>query len=63
MDQLLKVNHQQPGSARLRPIQKIPTPIKLLIYPLPEMISQICKKYSLENFQDKKTNDDTCDIF
>ena len=48
----LKVNRQQPRSARLRPIQKIPTPIKLLISPLPEMINQICKKYSLENSQD-----------
>ena len=38
-------------------------PIKLLISPLPEMINQICKKYSLENPQDKKTSDDTCDIF
>ena len=27
------------------------------------MINQICKKYSLENSQDKKTSDDTCDIF
>ena len=60
---LLKVNRQQPRSARLRPIQKIPTPIKLLMSPLPEMINQICKKYSLENSQDKKTSDDTCDIF
>ena len=59
----LKVNRQQPRSARLRPIQKIPTPLKLLIFPLPEMINQICKKYSLENSQDKKTSDDTCDIF
>ena len=58
-----KVNSQQPRSGRLRPIQKIPTPIKLLISPLPEMINQICKKYSLENSQDKKTSDDTCDIF
>ena len=58
-----KVNRQQPRSAGLRPIQKIPTPIKLLIFPLPEMINQICKKYSLENSQDKKTSDDTCDIF
>ena len=31
--------------------------------PLPEMINQICKKYSLENYQDKKTSDDICDIF
>ena len=53
-------SQDQPG---LRPIQQIPTPIKLLISPLPEMINQICKKYSLENPQDKKTNDDTCDIF
>ena len=59
----IKVNRQQPRSSRLRPIQKIPTPIKLLISPLPDMINQICKKYSLENFQDKKTRDDTCDIF
>ena len=59
----LKVSRQQPRSARLRPIQKIPTPIKLLISPLTEMINQICKKYSLENSQDKKTSDDTCDIF
>ena len=29
-----EVNRQQPRSARLRPIQKIPTPIKLLISPL-----------------------------
>ena len=58
-----RVNRQQPRSARLRPIQKIPTPIKLLISPLPEMINQICKKYSLENSQDNKTSDDTCDIF
>ena len=27
------------------------------------MINQICKKYSLENAQDKKTSDDSCDIF
>ena len=27
------------------------------------MINQICKKYSLENSQDKKTGDDTYDIF
>ena len=27
------------------------------------MINQICKKYSLENFQAKKTSDDACDIF
>ena len=27
------------------------------------MINQICKKYSLENTQDKKTSDDRCDIF
>ena len=60
---LLKVNSQQPRSARLRPIQKIPTPIKLLISPLPEMINQICKKYGLENSQDKKTSDNTSDIF
>ena len=59
----VKVNLQQPRSARLRPIQKIPTPIKLLMSPLPEMINQICKKCSLENLQDKKTSDDTCDIF
>ena len=59
----LKVNRQQPRSAQLRPIQKIPTPIKLFISPLPEMINQICKKYGLENSQDKKTSDDTCDIF
>ena len=59
----VKVNRQQPRSARSRPIQKIPTPIKLLMSPLPEMINQICKKYSLENSQDKKTSDDTCDIF
>ena len=59
----LKVNRQQPRSARLRPIQKIPTSIKLLMSPLPEMINQICKKYSLENSQDKKASDDTCDIF
>ena len=59
----INVDRQQPRSARLRPIQKIPTPIKLLISPLPEMINQICKKYSLENSQDKKTSDDTCDIF
>ena len=62
-DNEFKVNRQQPRSARLRLIQKIPTPIKLLISPLPEMINQICKKYSLENSQDKKTSDDTCDIF
>ena len=62
-DRLLKVNRQQPRSARLRPIQKIPTPIKLLISPLLEMINQICKKYSLENYQDRKTSADTCDIF
>ena len=60
---VLKVNRQQPRSARLRPMQKIPTPIKLLISPLQEMIIQICKKYGLENSQDKKTTDDTCDIF
>ena len=59
----LKVNRQQPRSARLRPIQKIPTPTKLLISPLPEMINQICKQYGLDNSQDKKTSDDTCDIF
>ena len=63
VQKVLKVNRQQPRSARLRPIQKIPTPIKLLISPLPEMINQICKKYSLENSQDKKTSDDTCDTF
>ena len=27
------------------------------------MINQICKKYSLENYQDKKTSDDKYDIF
>ena len=27
------------------------------------MINQIRKKYNLENSQDKKTSDDTCDIF
>ena len=58
-----KVNRQQPRSTQLRPIQKIPTPIKLLIPPFPEMINQICKKHSLENPQDKKTSADTCDIF
>ena len=58
-----KVNRQQPRSARLRPIQKILTSIKLLMPPLPETINQICKKYSLENSQDKKTSNDTCDIF
>ena len=58
-----KVNRHQPRSARLRLIQKIPTPIKLLISVLPEMINQICKKYGLENSQDKKTSADTCDIF
>ena len=45
----IEVNHQQPISTRLRPIQKMPTPIKLLISPLPEMINQICKKHSLEH--------------
>ena len=60
---VFEVNRQQQRSARLRPIQKIHTPIKLLISPLPEMINQICKKYSLENSQDKKTSDDMCDIF
>ena len=59
----VKVNHQEPRSAQMRPIQKISTPIKLLISPLPEMINQICKKYSLVNYKDKKTSDDTCDIF
>ena len=63
IDDPVKVNHQQPSSAQLRPIQKIPTPIKLLISPVPEMINQICEKYSLENAQDKKTNDDTSAIF
>ena len=31
----------------------------------PKMIhvNQICKKYSLENSQDKKTSDGTCHIF
>ena len=58
-----KANRQQPRSARLRPIQEIPIPIKLLISPLLEMTNQICKKYSLGNYQDKKTSDDTCDIF
>ena len=57
----INVNRQQPRSARLRPIQKIPTPIKLLISPLPETLNQICKKYSLENSQDKKSSDDTCE--
>ena len=61
--EIFKVNRQQPRSAWLRPIQKIPTLIKLLMSPLPEMINQICRKYSLENSQDKKTTDDTCDIF
>ena len=46
---LLKVNRQQPRSVRLRPIQEIPIPIKWLISPLPEMINQICKKFSLDN--------------
>ena len=59
----IKVNHQQPISARLRPIQKMATPIKLPISPLPEMINQICKTFSSDNSQDKKTGDDTCDIF
>ena len=63
IDSGYEVNRQQPRSARLRPIQKIPTPIKLLISPLPEMINQICKKYSLEKSQEKKTSDNTCDIF
>ena len=27
------------------------------------MINLICKKYSLENSQDKKTSDNTSDIF
>ena len=27
------------------------------------MINQICKKYTLENSQDKKATNDTCDIF
>ena len=31
------------------------------VSPHPEMINQICKKYSLENSQDK--NDGTCHIF
>ena len=49
-----KVNRQQPKSVGFRPIQKIPTPIKWFISPLPEVINQICKKYSLENSYDKK---------
>ena len=44
----IKVNHQQRRSVPLRPIRKIPIPVKWLISPLPEMINQICKKYSLE---------------
>ena len=39
---VFEVNRQQPRSLR-----KIPTPIKWLISPLPEMINQIRKKYSL----------------
>ena len=57
----LKINHQRPRSDQLRPIRKIPTSIKWLISPLPEMINQICKRYSLNNY--KKTSDETCDIF
>ena len=60
---LRSIANNQDQPTWLRPIQKIPTPIKLLISPLPGMINQIRKKYSLENPQDKKTSDDTCDIF
>ena len=58
-----KVNHQQPRSVGLKPIQKIPTPIQWLISPLPEVINQICKTHSLENSCDKKTSNELCDIF
>ena len=34
---------------RLRSFKKTPTPTKWLKSPLPEMVHQICKKYSLEN--------------
>ena len=37
--------------------------VKWLISPLPEMINQVCKKYSLENSYDKETSDETFDIF
>ena len=53
-------NQDQPGWDQSR---EIPTPIKFLMSSLPEMINQICKKYSLDNSQDKKTSDDTCDVF
>ena len=49
----LKVNRQQPRSIPVRPIQKIPIPIKWNASPLPEMINQICKRYSLENLKAK----------
>ena len=58
----VKVNRQQPRSVWLRPIQKIPIPIKWLISPPLEMINQICKKYSLENCSDEKNYNEKCHI-
>ena len=59
----IKVNRQQSKSVGSRPMQKIVTPIKWLISPFPEVINQICKKHSSENSYDKKTNNETCNIF
>ena len=53
----IKVNHQQLRSVGLRPIQKIPNPIKWRT-PLPEVINQIRKKHSSENSYDKKTSNE-----
>ena len=60
---MFKVNRQQPMSVRLKSIKKIPTPTKWLLSPFPEMINNICKKYSFENSQDKETSNEICDIF
>ena len=59
----LKVNRQEPRLVWPRSIHKIATPRKWLISPLLEALNPICKRYSLENSQDKKTSNETCNIF
>ena len=61
--QNVKVSRQQARLVRLRSIQKIPAPKKLLISPFPGTINHICKKYSLEKSYDKKTSNEIGNIF
>ena len=42
-------NSRDQFGVETNPEKKIPIPIKWLISPLPEIIYQICKRYSLEN--------------